>query len=58
MAIGANIAAYPGEYGFKGCVDEVRISGIVRSEEWIETTYNTINDPSNFYSVGPEESPP
>jgi len=46
------------EYFWDGIIDEVRISKINRSSEWIETIYNTINDPSNFFSAGPEESPP
>jgi len=41
-----------------GIFDEVRWSKILRSKEWIETTYNTINDSSNFLSIGPEESSP
>jgi len=41
-----------------GIFDEVRWSKILRSKEWIETTYNTINDPSSFFELGPEESPP
>jgi hypothetical protein len=46
------------EYFWDGIVDEVRISQINRGSGWIETTYNTINDPPNFFSVGPEEFPP
>jgi hypothetical protein len=38
-----------------GTVDEVRISKVVRSTEWIETTYNTINYPTTFISIEPEE---
>ena len=48
-----------GEGGeWNGRIDEVRISNIVRSSAWIETSYNTMNDPSSFFSVGPEESAP
>ena len=39
-------------------MDEVRISAIQRSDNWITTSYNTINDPSSFFSMGPEESAP
>ena len=39
-------------------IDELRWSKIVRSDEWIMTSYNTMNDPSSFFSVGPEESTP
>jgi hypothetical protein len=38
--------------------DEVRWSKTVRSDEWIKTSYNTMNDPSSFFHVGPEESAP
>jgi hypothetical protein len=36
---------------FSGIIDEVRISSIARSDEWIETEYNNQNSPSSFYSV-------
>ncbi len=47
----------PTEYG-DGIFDEVRWSKVLRSNEWIESTYNTINDPSNFFNVGPDQSHP
>jgi hypothetical protein len=40
---------------FEGFIDEVRISNIERSSAWISTSYNTMNDPSIFFSVGLEE---
>jgi hypothetical protein len=43
---------------FIGKIDEVRISNIERSLKWITTSYNTMNVPSSFFSVGPEESAP
>jgi len=39
-------------------IDEVRWSKIIRGNEWIKTSYNTMNDPSSFFSVGSEESAP
>ena len=39
-----------------GIIDEVRISNIARSAEWISTQYNNQNSPSTFYIVGSEES--
>jgi hypothetical protein len=33
---------------FDGLMDEVRISNNVRSQEWIETTYNSISNSSGF----------
>ena len=41
---------------FKGRIDEVRISNIARSTDWISTEYNNQNSPSTFYSVGSEET--
>ncbi len=49
---------YANKYNFDGIIDEVRVSDIERSQDWITTTYNTINDPSSFFSMGPEESAP
>jgi hypothetical protein len=43
---------------FQGFLDEFRLSLNERSDAWIETSYNTMNDPSSFSSVGPEESAP
>jgi len=39
-------------------IDEVRWSKVIRSDKWIKTSYNTINDPSSFYEIGSEESGP
>jgi hypothetical protein len=47
------------EYGtsfYNGVIDEMRISKICRSAEWIETSYNTMNDPSGFFKFGLEKS--
>ena len=41
-----------------GVLDEVRISDIVRTPDWIATGYNNQNDPSSFLGFGPEESGP
>ncbi|MCK4265947.1 MAG: LamG domain-containing protein, partial [Thermoplasmata archaeon] len=41
---------------FNGTIDEVRISGVARSAEWISTTFNNENSPGTFYSVGSEEA--
>lgn len=40
---------------FSGLVDEIRVSNIRRSDYWIKTTYNSIKNPLNFLSFGPEE---
>ncbi|MFA5103000.1 MAG: hypothetical protein WC525_07580, partial [Candidatus Thermoplasmatota archaeon] len=39
-------------------IDEIRWSKIVRSDDWIKTSYNTMNNPSSFFSIDPEESAP
>jgi hypothetical protein len=42
---------------FHGSIDEVRISGVARSAEWIQTEYNNQKAPAAFYTVGIEETP-
>jgi MSHA biogenesis protein MshQ len=39
---------------FDGIIDEVRISNIVRSAEWIQTEYNNQLNPNAFYTLGAE----
>lgn len=50
MNLRIGVGNYPGY--FDGIIDEVRISGIARSAEWIKTSYNNQSDPSNFYLEG------
>lgn len=42
---------------FNGTIDEVRYSDIARSDDWITTSYNTMNNATDggFYSFGTEE---
>ncbi len=40
----------------QGYLDEIRISNVLRSDIWISTGYNNQNDPSNFISLGLEET--
>jgi predicted RecA/RadA family phage recombinase len=42
---------------FKGGMDEIRVSNIARSADWIATEYNNQSNPSNFYSVGAAVTP-
>ena len=35
--------------------DEIRVSDIVRSSDWILTEYSNQNDPNSFYTIGIEE---
>jgi hypothetical protein len=39
-----------------GLIDEVRISNVTRSADWISTEYINQFDSTNFYSIGSEES--
>jgi hypothetical protein len=59
-AAGPMIIGAPGweQYSlfFNGRIDELRISNIARSPEWIGTSYNTTNSPSTFEYIGREES--
>ena len=41
---------------FAGDIDEVRISNIARSSDWITAEYNNQNSPSTFYALGSQES--
>jgi len=55
-ALGAlQIGSRDGAYYVNGVIDEVRISDIARSADWIKTCYNNQNSPSSFCSVGAEE---
>ena len=37
--------------------DEVRISNIARTSDWIKTEFNNQNDPGSFYTFGAEVLP-
>jgi hypothetical protein len=41
---------------FNGLIDEVRISNVARSPEWIATEYNNQNSPSTFYTLSSASS--
>jgi len=45
--VGAGVKEY-----FDGLIDEVRISDIARSVEWLSAEYNNQNDPATFIAVG------
>lgn len=47
-----------GWFYWYGLIDEIRISGVVRSSDWLNTCFNTINDPYSFLSFGDEETLP
>lgn len=44
FALGGQLKANGGS--FPGAIDEVRISNIARSADWIKATYDTVNNPS------------
>jgi hypothetical protein len=39
-----------------GLLDEVRISSVARSADWLLATYRSINDPAAFVALGTEET--
>jgi hypothetical protein len=45
-----------GNFGLNGTLDEVRISNIARSANWITTEYNNQSAPSSFYALGAQQS--
>ncbi|WP_373518413.1 LamG-like jellyroll fold domain-containing protein [Pricia sp.] len=45
----------PDNYHFNGFLDEFKISGTVRSDDWITTEYNNQNSPSTFALKGTPE---
>jgi len=55
LYLGSN---YGGGELFKGSLDEIRISNISRSSDWIQTSYNDQKDPTKFCTIGNEETVP
>ena len=53
IGIGRRMGTYP-DY-WNGYLDEVRISNVARTAEWIATEYASQNDPGSFYSLAGEE---
>lgn len=43
---------------YDGILDEVRMSNVQRSANWILTAFRGMDDPSSFFAVGAEETPP
>jgi hypothetical protein len=41
---------------FPGRIDEVRLSSVARSDDWIKTTYRNLANPAAFIRVGTEET--
>ena len=40
---------------FDGMMDEIRVSDVVRSQEWLQTSFENQDDPGMFLAVGAEE---
>ncbi len=55
LSIGSNDSAT--WRAWTGEIDEVRISDVVLSSDWIATEYNNQSDPSTFYQILDEEQP-
>jgi hypothetical protein len=43
---------------FEGGQDEIRVSNVIRSSDWIKTEYNNQNSPTTFFGVGQAQSNP
>ena len=56
LNIGSQLSEAVENNPFDGIIDEVRISKVARSPEWIATSFRNQSEPSNFISV--EESQP
>jgi hypothetical protein len=56
FSIGARWNLYPNTLAnFNGTIDEVRVSNVSRTPQWIATEYNSTNSPDLFTSFGSEE---
>jgi hypothetical protein len=53
----SNVVGSPLAY-FGGGQDEIRVSNVVRSADWIKTEYNSQSSPSTFFTVGQAQSNP
>ena len=52
LFVGNNTADQWGTQVFPGCVDEVRISKVARSDAWVKATYDTIANNATFTRYG------
>jgi len=44
-----------GAQNWSGLLDELRVSKVARNSSWVKTSYNTMNSPGLFFSLGSEE---
>jgi hypothetical protein len=42
-----------GDRGWAGSIDELRLSNVPRTRDWIQTTFDNQNDPNTFVILGP-----
>ena len=45
-------ATSSGAYAWPGKIDEVRISSVARSEDWLKATYDTVKNNATFTTYG------
>jgi RHS repeat-associated protein len=50
--IGRKLSPSQSTVYFNGVIDEVRLSALTLSPDWIATEYNSQNSPSSFYAIG------
>jgi hypothetical protein len=58
VAVGESDAGDPIQREYNGSIDEIRISNISRSYEWINTTYFNLINPLLFYTLSGEQDVP
>ncbi len=42
---------------YDGIMDEIRVSNVARSANWVATEHNNVSSPATFYAVGSQEVP-
>jgi len=55
LRIGARDRNSPDAWEWNGVIDEVRVSHVVRSQDWIKASYTNQVNPSGFIILGSEE---
>lgn len=55
VRLGMYSGAVGSSWGYDGGLDEIRVSNIARSTDWISAEYTNQNTPGTFYSVGVQE---
>jgi hypothetical protein len=55
FTIGAQDSTSTMKNYWNGTIDEVRLSNVARSADWISTEYNNQSQPSSFYTIGAEQ---